>query len=266
MDRNFELAAKNWMNQCGADLKGKIDNLLTENDSTPDELAETINVDVDEIYAILDEEVENISVETLIKVFMVLGLAVEIKPINQTPLRTYENVNPHVMEDIDDENDFHEEVRTPRPNPFARPSRPMGGMPPREFDPSRIPPHFREQMERDMAMGGMHGVGRRPMGAPNPRHEEKSTSPFATKTRDELTHIIRKHLWDTEIDIENAPKEALVRFLDEKDKRTKEFKRNEEVERDPRVAEFVKNMKKTIKENPQFRSYMKNFLGELDKD
>ena len=41
---------------------------------------------------------------------------------------------------------------------------------------------------------------------------------------------------------------------------------NEELERDPKVAAFVKNVKKSIKENPQFRSYMKQFLNKLDEE
>lgn len=270
MDRNLERAAKGWISQYSADIMSKVNNLLEENDSTPEELADVIGAPIEDIEDILNGDGENISVETLIKIFMVLGFAIEIKPIEETPLGGYDNVNPHVMDDFADDPeemvDFHEEVRTPRPNPFARPQRPMGGMPPRGgFNPNHIPPHVRERMERDMAMGRMPN---RPMTppTPRPRHEETPTSPFASKTREELVHIIRKHLWDTEIDIENAPKEALVRFLNEKDRRTKQFKRSEELERDPHVAEFVKNMKKTIKDNPQFRSYMKKFIGELDKE
>jgi hypothetical protein len=251
MDREFEFAAKGWLGQYKADIKSKVESLLDENEACPEELAEEINVDVEDIYDILDGNAENISVNTLIRVFMVLGLAVEIKPIEQTPLGGYDNVNPHVMREPQSER------RTPQPSPFMRP--PMGM--PRDMDFDNIPPHIREEFER------RHPAPQRPPMPNRPTNNVGGvTSPFASQSRDELVHIIRKHLWDTEIDIENAPKEALVRFLDEKDKRTKEFKRNEEVERDPRVADFVKNMKKTIKENPQFRSYMKNFLGELDKD
>ena len=265
MDRNFELAAKNWLDQCSADLKGKIEGLLDENNSSPEELADAINVETEEIYSILEGDVENISVETLVKAFMVLGLAVEIKPIAATPLRTYNNVNPHVMRDINVEGPEEEEEefevpqhRAPRPNPFSRPMPPMGG----GFDPNRIPPHIRERIERDFGMG--HEPSPAPV-APRMKRPEAPTSPFATKSREELAHIIRKHLWDSEIDINTASREALVRFLDEKDNRKKAFERNESVENDPRVADFIKSMKKGIKENPQLRSYINQFLKNVEE-
>jgi hypothetical protein len=254
MDKNFERAANGWISQYSADIKVKVENLLNENDSTPEELAEVINVDVDDIYAILEGDGEVISVDTLIKVFMTLGLAIEIKPIAQTPLGGYNNVNPQVMREPQ-----FEERRAPRPNPFTRE---------RDFD--NIPPHVRERMEHEMPFPPRPAMGR----GMNPQmpfpghfaHRNDFTSPFAEKSRDELVHIIRKHLWDSEIDTSNATKNDLVKFLDEKDRKTKEFKRTEELERDPQVVDFVKRMKQNIKDNPQFRSYMKNFLKNLDEE
>jgi len=266
MDKNFEFAAENWVEQYNADIMEKVMNLLNENDSTPEELAETINVDVEEIYDILDGNGENIDIRTLVKVFLVLGFAIEIKPIEQTPLGSYENVNPHVMREPQ-----HEEVHATRPNPFMRP--PMGmPMPPRGFDPRNIPPHVRERVERDLGIGEEREPQPRPY-RPMSRREETPTSPFALMGRDELVKIITKHLWDSEIDVENAPKTALVRFLEEKDKRMKASKRMEneeremkELENDPKVADFISKMKSTYKKNPQFRSYVKNFLGNLEDE
>lgn len=258
MDREFEFAAKGWLAQYKADIKSKVENLLDENDACPEELAEEINVDVEEIYDILDGNAENISVETLIRVFMVLGLAVEIKPIEQTPLGGYDNVNPHVMREPQ-----------PQPNPFARPKGDLGGrdftppFPPRGFD--NIPKNEMDEMEREFERRHpMPPIP--PMGRPMPKREEQPSSPFALMSREELCRIVRKHLWESEIDLDAASKVQLVRFLEAKDKRMKEFKKGEDLERDPKVADFVKNMKKTIKENPQFRAYMKNFLGQLDTE
>lgn len=276
MDKNFEIAAKNWITQYTADIMEKVENLLTENDSTPEELAEVIGVNVEEIYDILDGNGENISIETLIKVFMVLGFAIEIKPIEQTPLGGYDNVNPHVM---DDEPQFEE--RVPQPNPFNRP--PMGmpmprhgmPMPPRGFNPENLPPRVREKIERELGIGEREPQPRpqRPLvRRERPQEEETPTSPFALMGRDELVNIINKHLWDSEIDTENAPRTALVRFLEEKDKKMQAAKRREseekqmkELENDPKVAEFINKIKSTYKKNPQFRSYVKNFLGNLEE-
>ncbi len=92
-------------------------------------------------------------------------------------------------------------------------------------------------------------------------------------SRDELTKIIRKKLWDSEIDLGRASKEELVHFLDEKDKRIKAMRNRvnravpqEEVGQDPNVTKFVKNMQESIKNNPQFRAYMKNFLRNLNTE
>lgn len=269
MDREFENAAKCWLNQCGADLKNKVENLLDENDSNPVELAEEINVEEEEIYGILEGDVESISVDTLIRVFMVLGLAVEVRPIEETPLGGYDNVNPHVMRQPQSE-----ERREPRQNPFVQPPVPHGmgrNFPPRDFDPSRIPPHVREEMEREFER--RHPMGDiRDIPPFNPRREAPQ-SPFETMDDERMKRIIRHELWDSEINLNTASHRDLVKFLTEKDKRKQEIARRdkqekevEELERDPQVADFVKRMKKNIKDNPQFRSYMKNFLNNLDEE
>lgn len=240
MDKNFEFAVKGWLDQYTADIKTKVENFLSENGVSPEEFAEVICVDDEEVYDILNGNGEDISIETLVKVFMVLGLAIEIMPIEATPLGDYGNINPRIMR-----------PQQPRPNPFTRTQTPP--MPPiGDFTPSGTPPFMRPPM---------------------PRREPTPTSPFASKTREELCNIIRDRIWDSEIDIENAPKEALVRFLDEKDKRIKAMKNRphasipqEEVEQDPNVTRFVKKMQESIKNNPQFRSYMKNLLNNLNTE
>lgn len=253
MDREFELAANNWLGQYKADIKSKIENLLDENEACPEELAEEINVDVEDIYDILDGNADYISINTLIRVFMVLGLAVEIKPIEQTPLGGYDNVNPQVM-------------REPQPNPFAHPKCGRDFIPP--FPPrfEDIPKNEMEEMEREFER--RHPIP--PMNRPMPKREEQPSSPFALMSREELCRIVRKHLWESEIDLDAASKVQLVRFLEAKDKRKKEFmnreKRVEELEKDPKVTDFINNIKKMSKENPQFRAYMNKFIKQLDTE
>jgi hypothetical protein len=137
-----------------------------------------------------------------------------------------------------------------------------------------FPPHFasdeEEEVERPIGRMG-RGINPQMPFPPHFAHQEpqRPTSPFAMMGCDELAKIIRKKLWDSEIDLNTASKAELVHFLEEKDKRMKEFARrdkNEEFERDPQVADFVKRMKQNIKDNPQFRSYMKNFLNKLDEE
>ena len=267
MDRDFENAANLWLGQYKTDIQSKVKDFLDENEASPEELAEEINVDVEEIHDILDGNSEGISVNTLIRVFMTLGLAVEIKPIEETPLGGYDNVNPHVMR----EPQFMEE-RVPQPNVFNHP--PMGI--PR-------PPHNPFLCERVEPKPNL--FNHPPMGMPRPPHnpflrkgvepkrESAPSSPFALMGREELVRIIKKHLWDSEIDTDNASNVALVRFLEDKDKRMKEVKRMEhderemrELENDPKVVNFINKMKDTCKKNPQFRSYVNRFMENLEKE
>ena len=273
MKEQFLAVFGNWINQYKTDIKSKVEKFLTENESNPEELADVIDVPVEDIYDILDGNGENISVETFGKLLLASGFALRIEPIEQTPLGSYDNVDPMVMRRPHCE---HMHRHTPRQNPFMR-QRDMVDdfdMPPCDFDPSRIPPHIREKIERDFGMNGEQPIRRH---EPSPRFTqerhrpmERHTSPFATMNRDELVRIIRNKLWDSEIDVLNASDRELVRFLEEKDKRMQQVIRrergNEELERDPQVANFIKEMRKNIKENPQLRSYMNKFMNGLDEE
>ena len=276
MKEQFLALFGNWINQYKADIQSKVSNFLKENDATPEDLAEVVDVPVEEIYDILNGNGEEISVETFGKLLLASGFALAIEPIEQTPLRTYDNVNPHVMHEPQ-----REERSATRPNPFTHPCMSNGfgmsprggfGMPPHDFDPSRIPPHVREQFERDMNMEHHQTTPRNE--SPRFTRREVPQSPFENMDDERMKRIIRHELWDSEINLNTASHRDLVNFLTEKNKRKQEVLRRdkeeksriEELERDPQVAEFVKNMKKNIKDNPQFRSYMKNFLKNLDED
>ena len=80
--------------------------------------------------------------------------------------------------------------------------------------------------------------GRRPF-APHPSfmHEapsrvafnetpQRERSPFDDMSFPYLANIIRKKLWDSEIDINEASKEDLVEFLKKKDARIRQLREN----------------------------------------
>lgn len=265
MDRELDMASKGWINTFNADIKSKVSVLLKESNTTPEDLAEVIGVDSDEIYDILDNNGENISIETLVKVFMILGFAIEIKPIEATPLGNYGNIRPNIMFDECNGAETEDFARAPMPNPFMSP---------------RAPRAFGREFPRPNRMPNFGGIGREPIcgGAPSFREptftrREVTASPFENMDDERLKQIIRRELWDSEIDLLRASHRELVNFLNEKNKRKQEVIRKEnerkkvteELERDPQVSAFVKRMKKNIKDNPQFRSYMKNFLKNLDE-
>lgn len=57
-----------------------------------------------------------------------------------------------------------------------------------------------------------------------PSSEAIPSSPFASMGVEKMKDIIRKHLWDTELDINHASREELVDFLTEKDRKIKSLK------------------------------------------
>ena len=86
--------------------------------------------------------------------------------------------------------------------------------------------------------------------------------------RAKLVDIIKKNLWDSEIDVRTARFNDLVAFLDEKDRRIKELNsdvphEHDEFDDDPRVKAFEKEARKAIKENPQLARYINNILSGI---
>lgn len=250
----------NWMNQAKEDMRTKVRIFLKENDATPEELAELLDVSVDEIYMILDGDADMIELATFGKLLIATGHAIAIQKIEDTPMGNYENVRQPVMQES--------MFESPRPNPFMRPreeQRPI--TPPRGFNLNNIPPHIRERVDREFG-SQMHETPR-PNPFMRPREERENTSsPFTRMTRDNLVKIINDKLWETEIDTRNASKDELVKFLEEKDRKIRRMRmgeqREKELENDPNVSEFLKRMKQNVKENPQLRNYIKKFVGDLE--
>lgn len=92
-----------------------------------------------------------------------------------------------------------------------------------------------------------------------PSVDEAPKSPFGEMSREKLEEVICSHLWDSEIDVDNAPTEDLVKFLEEKDKRMKSYKdrlRIKKLEEDPNVVAFKKRVSETVKNNPHLKEWL----------
>lgn len=228
-----------WIRAYKSDIKGKVNGFIEENDTTPEELADVIDVPVEEIYDILEGNGEEISVETFGKLLLASGFAIRIEPVENSPLEHYGNVNPDIMmEDAP----FHHPVRNVPPMHEHRPF----GMP--------IPPR----------------MGERPCPPPPPHaaihqhHERKS--PFDNMTRAELVRIIKNKLWDSEIDTRVAPIQSLIDFLKDKDERMQRVVREsrneqeESLDNDPSVTDFLSKLRKNVEENPQVKKFLKGLL------
>lgn len=269
--------ASEWTRMAKNDIRNKVISFMREVDASERELAYVLAISDGELKQILEGNGE-ITLSTFAKLLIATGNALEIKPIEDTPIGDYEN--------IPTEEEFEHPL--PRPNVFARPkpqpmqpqfgrpsfSRPIPPM--HEEDGNDFIPPMPEKLRR--AMEERYGrpvhrpeqprdeYGRFAPKHPQMRKEEaprREVSPFESKSTDELVKIIKERLWDSEINLNRASKAELVAFLDEKNKRMAEYKRMKALEEDPKVNEFKSKMKNTLHNNPHLREWAKKFLGEL---
>ena len=259
------------------DIRKKVIYFMREVDASERELAYVLAISDGELKQILEGNGE-ITLSTFAKLLIATGNALEIKPIEDTPISDYEN--------IPTEEEFERPL--PRPNVFARqkpqPMQPQFGrpnfsrpIPPmHEEDGNDFIPPMPEELRRAMEERYDRPVHRPEQprdeyGRFAPKHPQmykeeaprREVSPFESKSTDELVKIIRERLWDSEINLNRASKEELVAFLDEKNKRMTEYKRMKALEEDPKVNEFKSKMKNTLHNNPHLREWAKKFLGEL---
>lgn len=269
--------ASEWTRMAKNDIRNKVISFMREVDASERELAYVLAISDGELKQILEGNGE-ITLSTFAKLLIATGNALEIKPIEDTPIGDYEN--------IPTEEEFERPL--PRPNVFARqkpqPMQPQFGRPSfsrpippmHEEDVNDFIPPMPEELRRAMEERYDRPVhrleqprdeyGRFAPKHPQMRKEEaprREVSPFESKSTDELVKIIRERLWDSEINLNRASKEELVAFLDEKNKRMTEYKRMKALEEDPKVNEFKSKMKNTLHNNPHLREWAKKFLGEL---
>lgn len=284
--------ASEWTRMAKNDIRNKVISFMREVDASERELAYHLSMSEGELQQITEGNGE-ITLTTFAKLLIATGNALEIKPIDETPIGDYEN--------LPSEDEFERPL--PRPNVFERP-RPQMNYPQfgRPSFSRQVPPIHDEdenrsifdrvdfgrmhpaRFAREIAQKAMeeretnsdmsthrsaqprdeHGrfAPRQPRREEAPRHETPS-SPFASMGTDELVKIIRERLWDSEINLATASKNDLVKFLDEKNKRMAEFKRMKALENDPKVNEFIGRMKTTFKNNPHLRDWAKKILGEV---
>lgn len=266
--QKLQTLASEWVRMAKNDIRKKVIDFIHEVDTTPRELAYHLAMSEGELQQIIEGNGE-ITITTFAKLLIATGNALEIKPIEETPMGDYENIL--------DEREFERPL--PRPNVFERPRpqemhRPQFTRPTftREREEDFVPPmpeSLRKAMEERYGNPSQprdeHGRFMSPRRKEAAPRSEVPTSPFASKSTDELVKIIKERLWDTEINLNTATKKDLVKFLDDKNKRMSEYKRMKALEEDPKVNEFKKRMKKTLDSNPHLRDWVKRFVGELEE-
>jgi transcriptional regulator with XRE-family HTH domain len=281
----LQTLASEWVRIAKNDIRNKVREFMNEVNASPIELANVLTISEGEIEQILNGNGE-ITLTTFAKLLIATGNALEIKPIEETPIGCYGNLPSE------------EELRRPlpRPNIFEQQRNPRDICPhfSRHFENDDLmddkdddefdgddnefmpppPPNFEEfRKMMDERLGRNENAthhttqprdrfGRFMSNRPKREEEETPKTPFDNMSFDELHDIIVDKLWDSEIDMATASKQDLVNFLVEKDKRIKEIKRVRELENDPKVVEFKNRMKKTLEENPHLREWAKKFINE----
>lgn len=268
--------ASDWTRMAKNDIRTKIIEFMNEVDTTPQELAYALAISDGELQQILEGNGE-ITLSTFAKLLIATGNALEIKPIEQTPIGNYHNTR--CVDDLPPIPNMPPLARMTRPRPAVRTEQrnnvfnrersqqhPIGNQETQRIlfghDMPIMPPIFNHEEEEPRIE---HTKQPRDAHGRFQRREQPQVpqSKFASMTRQKLIEIIKNHLWDSEIDVNSVTFSNLVKFLEEKDKKFNEMKKIREAEQDPKVFEFKNRIKNSLKTNPHLRDYLKNILGEI---
>ena len=286
--QKLQTLASEWVRVAKNDIRGKVMDFIREVDTTPRELAYVLAISDEELEQILRGDCE-ITLTTFAKLLIATGNALEIKPIEETPIGDYDNIPDEPIEQpnvfsrpTNTQQPTHGHFAHPQPNVFARPSRPDFNRMPQNpqqphlghfkcmpfFPPNieDIPEEIREEIDTRVQREQQprDARGRFAPRVPHVEQPRENASPFAHMSREEKVNIIKERLWDSEIDVDNVSDEQLVRFLNEKDRRMKEYKRMRDIENDPKVNEFKNKLKNTVNNNPNLREWVRKFVNGID--
>lgn len=258
--------ASDWVELAVDDVRQNLNSLLEEYDATVEELASIVGLPAEEIDNIINGNGSNITLLTFGTLMIAFGKLLKV-----------EDVREHQVQHRGEDDEVPQVRRARR---MERPQRPPRENVPRENvftrnhvqrpldfnEERRIPPlhrpivtSFDEDFANEFRIPNTIRMGQRP---------PQRSSKFSNMERSELVNIIKKNLWDSEIDVRTARFNDLVAFLDEKDRRIKELNSNvphehDEFDDDPRVKAFEKEARKAIKENPQLARYINNILSGI---
>ena len=184
--------ASNFISNAGKDLKEKVTSFMEELDITDFELADILGIPESEMDKIMNGDINTLHINTFAKLLIATNNAIQIIPVEETPIGAYGN--------------------GPRPMvpPFVAPPFPFGvPQPQRRVDETLVRPQRKNEAP--------NGHQRNVVG-----NEEENF--YRTKTFEQLVSIIKRNLWDSEINLNVATKEQLVKFLANKDRLFKKFK------------------------------------------
>lgn len=213
-------AVQSWMQQAATDIRGHIENFMNANDVSLEELSEVLAIPFDELQAMANGNA-NMSLESFAKLLIANGLAIQIVPVNATPIGSFRG--PH-------HGTRRGGMLTMGTDQFGRPLPPMGpyGRPPMGA-PMMAPPQggFPGQAPFNGAPHAMQApAAGAPMGQPRaangqfvraPRGPMAGQDPYMRLSVDALKDIITRNNWHYEIDVNQASREDMITFLKAKE-------------------------------------------------
>lgn len=198
-------AAMGWLNAASNDLGTRLRHFMNDTHSDAEDLADVLDLDLDTVEAVVEYgDLSNLSALDLIKLFVVNDLALEIKPISETPIGRGMGM-PDGRIPVGHPFETPREAIPQNPNPYSN-TRPSG---------------YRGQ-PRDAHGRFIARVQRLPEANPTP-FETSQNTPYDTMSDDALKSIIARNLWDSEIDINSASREELKGFIIDKEKQFAEM-------------------------------------------
>lgn len=234
--------ANDWLNAAGNDISSRFNAFFRSHPEVGvEELANVLDISVNALNPIMDGDLTNVTAETLVKLFIANDLAIEIRPVSETPIGGYgpngQGVPP-------------QGCGCPMP-PRGQGMPPRGGygvpMPPRPYYAggpqggnygAPIPP--RGGFGRRIPVGGtQNGTvadpyhGHEPFAMHDPQGDQhadngvgrtsatgnggRATTHYDSMDIPTLRNLIIKNLWDSEINVNTASRDELIDFLVKKE-------------------------------------------------
>lgn len=222
-DELFELYG-NFASQVYGDVQHFVEELMDKEDLTVEDLADLFDTSENEINDIINGEFDNVTLATFLLILISSGLTMDIVPIEpptvgrngrRVPTRSFNDFSFHDNENDDEEDDL-EEIDEEDDDIDYKSNITSSN---KKLDINDMP-HWSKQ-GRDPKTGRFLSKKKEDNVENTPKYEHM--------IKDDLCNIIREHLWDSEIDLENASRIELVTFLNDKDalrKNRKEEKEN----------------------------------------
>lgn len=231
MTRQELMELTNGVYQCAVnDIQEKLLSYIQTTTKSFDEVADLMGVSRNELTKLLFQTDAKISLYTFLQILALTDHAIDVKPLKEVIKQNNRSLDDD--EEDDDNADCHdwigyESVSTTKDAEIPTPQEP------------------KVHIQRDMPINDSTFPKRGNTCKPN----------FEAMERSELQKIIRNKLWDSEIDL-NAPKEALVKFLNDKDGQFRTLQFIESLEKDPKVQNFISELKSISEADPSFKKYI----------